>query len=118
MWYSALVSLTYGVRGIYWALLESCDIEDRTKGLALGLLSFLGYSPDFYQPLVSARLLEWFPGRLGYDMYYWGVSGMGVLGAIAAVALYRLSNHNLQPTQRIDTNEVIPRLTTARLNPL
>jgi len=94
--------LTYGVRGIYWALLESCDIEDRTKGLALGLLSFLGYSPDFYQPLVSARLLEWFPGRLGYDMYYWGVSGMGVLGAIAAVALYRLSNHNLQPTQRID----------------
>jgi len=83
--------LTYGIRGIYWALLESCHIEDRTKGLALGWLSLLGYSPDFYQPLISARLLEWFPGKLGYDLYYWGISVMGIFGAMAALALYKLS---------------------------
>lgn len=88
--------LTYGVRGIYWALLESCEVEDRTKGLALGVLSFLGYSPDFYQPLISARLLEWFPGRLGYDLYYWAISGMGVLGAVAAIVLYRRRCQHLQ----------------------
>lgn len=91
--------LTYGIRGIYWALLESCNIEDRTKGLALGWLSLLGYSPDFYQPLISARLLEWFPGKLGYDLYYWGISTMGVLGALAALALYQRSRrqHFSQP---------------------
>ena len=83
--------LTYGVRGVFWSILESCDVEDRIKGLALGMLSFLGFAPDFYQPLISGKLLEVFPGRAGYDVYYLGVAGMGVLGVFAALRLNYLA---------------------------
>ena len=83
--------LTYGVRGVFWSILECCDVEDRVKGLALGMLSFLGFAPDFYQPLVSGRLLEVFPGRAGYDVYYLGVAGMGTLGVFAALRLNYLT---------------------------
>ena len=83
----AIGLLTYGVRGIWWSTLESCDVDDRTKGLAIGTLSLLAYSPDFYQPYISGLLLEAFPGKIGYDIYYLGIAGFGVLGTVAAFRL-------------------------------
>lgn len=82
--------LTYGVRGIFWSTLESCDISDRIKGLAIGVISLLGYSPDIYLPLINAKLLERFPGKLGYSIYFAGIALCGVLGALAAWRLKRI----------------------------
>lgn len=76
--------LTYAVRGIYWATLESCNVPNRTKGLAIGAISLLGYSPDIYLPLINGALLERFPGKLGYDIYFSGIAIMGIFGALAA----------------------------------
>lgn len=81
--------LTYAVRGVYWATLDSCDVPDRIKGLAIGLISLVGYSPDIYLPLINASLLEMYPGRLGYILYFSGLSVMGLFGAIAAWELGR-----------------------------
>lgn len=83
--------LTYGIRGIFWATLERAEVDVRLKGLAIGLLSFVGYAPDFYQPWISARLMEAFPGKLGFDLYYWLVASFGVLGALATLRLRRPS---------------------------
>ena len=76
--------LTYAVRGIFWATLESCNIDNRIKGLAIGAISLLGYSPDIYLPLISGALVQRYPGRLGYGIYFAGIATMGVLGALSA----------------------------------
>ena len=76
--------LTYAVRGIYWATLESCNIPDRIKGLAIGAISLVGYAPDIYLPLLNGFLLERFPGKLGYSIYFTIISVMGLFGALAA----------------------------------
>ena len=81
--------LTYAVRGIYWATLASCEVPDRIKGLAIGIISLLGYSPDIYLPLLNAALLEKYPGREGYVIYFVGLSIMGFFGALAAWQLRR-----------------------------
>ena len=81
--------LTYAVRGIYWATLDSCDVPDRIKGLAIGVISLVGYSPDIYLPLLNAALLEQYPGRSGYVIYFLGLSAMGFVGAFAAWQLRR-----------------------------
>lgn len=78
---------TYAIRGIYWATLESCQLPDRIKGFAIGLISLVGYSPDVYLPLINGALLERFPGRLGYDIYFAGIVAMGILGTLAAAWL-------------------------------
>ena len=82
--------LTYAVRGIYWATLESCNIPDRTKGLAIGAISLVGYSPDIYLPLLNGYLLEQYPGKLGYNLYFGFITVMGVLGTLAAWRLHIL----------------------------
>lgn len=80
-----LVGLTtYAIRGIYWATLDSCHVPNRTKGLAIGMMSFVGYAPDIYLPLVNGFILERFPGKLGYSYYFSGIVFMGFLGTLAA----------------------------------
>ena len=48
------------------------------------MISLVGYSPDIYLPLINGALLEQYPGRLGYSIYFAGIVVMGVLGAMAA----------------------------------
>ena len=76
--------LTYGVRGLYWATLGGCDVPNRIKGLAIGVISMIGYFPEMYLPLVSAPLLEAYPGTLGYQVYYLLIAVCGLGGACAA----------------------------------
>jgi sugar phosphate permease len=76
--------LTYAAKGIYWATLESCDISNRVKGRAIGVISLLAYSPDVYLPLVNGALLERYPGKTGYAIYFCLIAAMGIFGALAA----------------------------------
>jgi len=75
---------TYAIRGIFWATLDSCEIPTRIKGLAIGVISLIGYSPDIYLPLINGFLLEKYPGKPGYSIYFAGIVFMGLLGTIAA----------------------------------
>jgi MFS family permease len=75
---------TYAIRGIFWATLDSCQVPIRIKGLAIGVISLIGYSPDIYLPLINGFLVEKFPGKLGYSIYFGGIVFMGLLGTFAA----------------------------------
>ncbi len=88
--------LTYAVRGIFWSTLESCNISNKIKGLAIGMISFVGYSPDVYLPLLNNYLLEIYPGKTGYAIYYNIIAFMGLLGALAAWRLKQIVAENDQ----------------------
>ena len=81
--------LTYAVRGLYWATLGGCNISKKIKGLAIGIISMIGYAPESYLPLISAALIEQSPGGLGYKIYYLIISACGLVGAYAAYLLAR-----------------------------
>ena len=84
--------LTYAVRGIFWSTLERCNVSNNIKGLAIGVISLVGYSPDMYLPLASGYLFEAYPGKMGYGLYFGGIAAMGLLGAFAAWRLRYLVN--------------------------
>ncbi|WP_321791016.1 hypothetical protein [Burkholderia pyrrocinia] len=52
--------LTDAVRGLYWSVLERCDVPPRVTGFAIGIVSLLGYSPDVFLPL----LIGWLTTRV------------------------------------------------------
>lgn len=81
--------ITYAVRGIYWATLERCDVPDRVKGFAIGVISLIGYAPDIYLPLIRGALVDRIPGQWGYGLYFLGIAGFGLVGAAAAWRLGR-----------------------------
>ncbi|MFK8049628.1 MAG: nitrate/nitrite transporter [Halioglobus sp.] len=81
--------LTYAVRGIFWSTLDGCDVPDRIKGLAIGVISLVGYCPDVYLPYLNSVLLEAYPGKPGYMIYFLVIAAMGLVGAGAAWLLGR-----------------------------
>jgi sugar phosphate permease len=92
---------TYAIRGIFWATLDSCNIPNRIKGLAIGVISLVGYSPDIYLPLINGALLLRYPGKTGYSIYFAGIVGMGILGTLAAWYLHlRVSRRTVLETGR------------------
>jgi predicted MFS family arabinose efflux permease len=92
--------MTYAIRGIFWATLDSCNIPIRIKGLAIGVMSLIGYSPDIYLPLINGMLLESYSGKTGYSIYFGGIVVMGLLGTLSAWRLHVIvSNRDRTPTQ-------------------
>ncbi|WP_168793844.1 MFS transporter [Paraburkholderia aromaticivorans] len=84
--------LTYAIRGLYWSLLDRCNIPVATMGLAIGLISVLGYSPDVFLPLINGYLTQTFPGVFGYQLYFGYVAVMAALGGFAGLALRNMLN--------------------------
>jgi fucose permease len=84
--------LTYAIRGLYWSLLDRCNVPIETMGLAIGLISVLGYSPDVFLPLINGYLTQTFPGVFGYQLYFGYVAAVAVLGSCAALVLRNMLN--------------------------
>lgn len=78
----------YAVRGLYWALLDRCDIPPHCTGLAIGLVSVIGYSPDIYLPLLSGYLTQHFPGAVGYRLFFSYIVVITLCGAFGAWRLH------------------------------
>lgn len=92
----AIGLLTYAVRGVYWATLDACGVPARIKGLAIGIISIIGYAPDIYLPLINGPLLEAYPGKTGYAIYFLGIAAFGLLGTAAAWRLKILADRREQ----------------------
>ncbi|MFC3944144.1 MFS transporter [Pseudomonas gingeri NCPPB 3146 = LMG 5327] len=79
--------MTYAIRGLYWAILDSCNIPLRITGLAIGIVSVVGYLPDTFIPLINGYLTETYPGAVGYNLYFGYIAFIGLLGTLAALTL-------------------------------
>lgn len=90
--------LTYAIRGLYWSLLDDCKVPTHCAGLAIGLISVLGYSPDVFVPLINGYVTQTFPGAHGYQLYFGYIAAIALCGAGAAAFLkYRLTRtHRIQ----------------------
>ncbi|KVQ32535.1 MFS transporter [Burkholderia cepacia] len=90
--------LTYAIRGLYWSLLDDCKVPAHCAGLAIGLISVLGYSPDVFVPLINGYVTQTFPGAHGYQLYFGYIAAIALCGAGAAAFLkYRLTRiHRIQ----------------------
>ncbi|WP_114153693.1 MFS transporter [Chromobacterium haemolyticum] len=81
--------LTYAIRGLYWSLLDDCRIPLRITGLAIGLVSVIGYLPDIFLPLLNGWISARFPGALGYQLYFGYIALSGCAGAAGIYAFTR-----------------------------
>jgi nitrate/nitrite transporter NarK len=81
----------YGLRGVYFALLEESKIPSRYTGAAVGVISFIGYTPDAFFAPIAGRLLDQNPGTAGHQHVFALLAGIATLGTIAIGVLMRLS---------------------------
>jgi sugar phosphate permease len=84
--------MTYAIRGLYWTLLDYCAIPMRITGLAIGMVSLIGYSSDIFLPLVNGYITQHYAGLLGYQIYFAYVAAIGAIGGVAALVLKNMTH--------------------------
>jgi sugar phosphate permease len=86
-WFSILVTSlgVYGIRSLYFAILEEGSIPQALTGTAVGLISFIGYTPDIFMGPLIGVLLDNYPNPLNFQ-YVFGVTALfSMIGFIACL---------------------------------
>ncbi len=86
-----LGALTYAIRGLYWAIMETCDVPVAILGFAIGFISLVGYSGDILIPKANRFFVERYGDIIGVQYYYIYTAIIGVIGAGLGLYLYRRS---------------------------
>ncbi|WP_072010888.1 MULTISPECIES: nitrate/nitrite transporter [unclassified Serratia (in: enterobacteria)] len=94
--------LTYAVRGLYWAIIENLKVPENKLGLAIGVISAVGYCPDIFIPLINGYIMDYAPNQeTGYQLYFGYTVVMACFGIVACFVLkHRVTaqpHHRVKP---------------------
>ena len=84
----------FGLRGLYFGLLEEGQVPLALTGTAVGWVSVIGYLPDIYIGAVAGYLIDHSPGLAGVQHLFILLLGFTLVGAVAA-ALFQRQAHAL-----------------------
>jgi nitrate/nitrite transporter NarK len=94
----------FGLRGVYFALLEETRVPNDHTGTAVGLISVLGFTPEIFFGPISGRILDHSPGVTGHLNYFLFLAGISAVGVVIVLILNSLlKNAPRQPGPRNTT---------------
>ena len=82
----------FGLRGIYFALLEEGAIPAVATGTTVGIVSVVGYSPDVFFGVLAGWIIDGYPGWSGYQFFSLVVVGFSALGLVASMFFTRAAS--------------------------
>lgn len=77
----------FALRGIYFALLEDCKTPKYLTGASVGMISFVGFTPDTFFAPITGRILDANPGLVGFQHYFMFLTTIALVGAFTAAWL-------------------------------
>ena len=77
----------YGIRGIYFALMEDVDIPLKATGVAVGVISVIGFLPDVFMSPLMGWLLDANPGPVGHRLVFLVLALFSLMGMATAIQL-------------------------------
>ena len=80
----------FALRGIYFALLEENQTPAYLTGVAVGLVSLVGYTPEIFFAPITGRILDANPGIVGFRHYFLFLAGIAALGVFVVLVLLGL----------------------------
>ncbi len=89
------VSGVYGVRAIYFAMIQESNIPINATGAAVGVVSFLGFTPDVFISPITGFLLDNNPGFEGFRLVFLLLSTLSILGGIASFILFKRTSASI-----------------------
>lgn len=76
---------TYSLRGLYFAIIEEAKIPLEITGTLVGIISFVGYTPDIFMSLLSGYMLGENPTVIEYQNLFQLFSLFPLLGLLATI---------------------------------
>lgn len=81
----------FGLRGIYFALLEESKTPKHLTGTTVGLVSGLGFTPDIFFYPIAGRILDGAPGVEGHQHYFAALAAVMLFGVLMTLSLLALN---------------------------
>lgn len=83
--FSTILIGVYGVRVLYFAVLQEAKIPLFTTGTVVGIISFIGFTPDVFMSPLAGYLLDENPGELGHQYVFLVLAVFSLIGLITAI---------------------------------
>jgi len=80
----------YGIRGIYFALMQESGIPLVATGTAVGIMSVLGFTPDVFMSPLMGYLLDHYPGVAGHRYVFLVLATFAIIGFVASILFRKL----------------------------
>ena len=80
----------YGLRGLYFAIFGEANVPPALTGSAVGVVSFVGFTPDIFMGPLMGYLIDSAPGAPGHQHVFAVVAGFAVAGLSATVLFNKL----------------------------
>ncbi len=90
-------SAVFALRALYYALLEEARVPLALTGTTVGIVSFLGYTPDIFVSYLGGVLLDSAPGLAGHQHYFWFMALFAAIGLLTALIIVRMPSGRLSP---------------------
>ena len=81
----------FAIRGIYFALIHEINTPSQITGTTIGIVSFVGFTPEIFFGSISGRILDANPGLVGHKNYFIFLSIIASIG-IGTTWLLRKTN--------------------------
>ncbi len=86
----------FALRGVYFALLEETKTPTNVTGTTVGIVSFIGFTPEIFFAPITGRILDAAPGAPGHRNYFLFLAVVALLG-LAVAAWVARANRRLGP---------------------
>ncbi len=83
----------YGVRAIYFATMKEAKIPFGYTGTAVGIVSFVGFTPDIFMGPWMGHLLDKYPGEPGHQYVFLLLSLFAVIGLFTSMVFKWYEKH-------------------------
>lgn len=81
----------YSARVLYFAVMQEGNIPLALTGTAVGIISFVGYTPDIFAGPMIGYFLDGMPGRAGHQAVFWTLVAFSAIGLISSFLYYRIA---------------------------
>ncbi len=81
----------FALRAVYFALLKENRTARHLTGASVGLISFVGFTPEFFFGPVTGRILDAAPGAEGHHMYFLFLMAVSVAGLLLTLTMLKLN---------------------------
>lgn len=81
----------FALRGVYFALLQETRTPRHVTGAAVGMISFVGFTPEVYFAWIAGVILDASPGVTGFAHLFGFLAGVALAGIAVVAWLLRLA---------------------------
>lgn len=82
----------YGLRGLYFAVMQETNVPFIYTGSAVGFISLIGYTPDVFMGPLMGYVLDNNPGATGHQYLFGILAAFSLIGLIFSLNLQKISN--------------------------